>query len=136
MVVARSLVTLPAAAFASVSDQITISMWVYGDTTQPRSDSVFYATDASGNRMLNIHLPWNNSSVYWDAGYSAGYDRINKAAASSEFMGEWNHWVFTKNATTGEMSIYLNGTLWHSGTGKVRSMVGITNPTLGRQFQL
>ncbi|MDF7808671.1 Ig-like domain-containing protein [Pontiellaceae bacterium B12219] len=125
-----SLVTLPASAFADVSDQITIAMWVYGDTTQPRNDSVFYATDAAGSWVLNIHLPWSNSAVYWDAGDS-GYDRINKEASAADFMGDWNHWVFTKNATTGVMKIYLNGVLWHTGTGKVKTMTGITTPTLG-----
>jgi hypothetical protein len=48
-------------------------------------------------------------------------------------MGQWNHWVFTKNAATGEMAIYLNGVLWHSGTGKTKSMAGITAASLGRE---
>ncbi|MCF8366607.1 MAG: T9SS type A sorting domain-containing protein, partial [Bacteroidales bacterium] len=37
-----------------------------------------------------------------------------------EFMGQWNHWAFTKNAVSGEMKMYLNGELWQSGTGKTK----------------
>jgi hypothetical protein len=48
-------------------------------------------------------------------------------------MGQWNHWVFTKNATTGEMAIYVNGELWISGSGKIKSMAGITSASLGRE---
>ncbi|MGJ8634997.1 MAG: LamG-like jellyroll fold domain-containing protein, partial [Luteolibacter sp.] len=128
----NSSVTLPAEAFATIDDQITIAMWVYGDTTQARRDTLLYAVDGSGNRVINIHLPWSNGNVYWDAGNSgSSYDRINKGASSSEYKDQWNHWVFTKNANTGAMAIYLNGSLWHSGTGKSRSMANITAVKLG-----
>ncbi|MDB4345837.1 LamG domain-containing protein [bacterium] len=128
-----STVTLPAAAFADLGDEITISMWVNGDTTQPLADVIFNADDSSGNRVLNIHLPWSNSKVIWDAGNSGGsnFDRISKTASPSEFKGRWNHWVFTKSTITEEMKIYLNGSLWHSGIGNTRSMSGITDATLG-----
>ncbi|MGJ8653079.1 MAG: LamG domain-containing protein [Opitutaceae bacterium] len=125
-------VTIPASAFASINNEITISMWVYGAANQPRSDSIFQAVDSSGNRVLNIHLPWSNSVVYWDAGWSSGaYDRINQTASSVQYQGSWSHWVFVKNATAGTMEIYHNGTLFHSGTGKTKSINGITNSALG-----
>ncbi|MGJ8639244.1 MAG: LamG domain-containing protein [Opitutaceae bacterium] len=128
-----STVALPATAFADFSSEITISMWVDGDAAQPTADVIFNADDSSGNRVLNIHLPWSNSKVIWDAGNSGGnnFDRISKVAAASEFKGRWNHWVFTKDATSEEMNIYLNGSLWHSGTGNTRSMDGITTASLG-----
>lgn len=129
-----SMVSLPAAAFAAIGNEITIAMWVYGDTTQPQSDSVFYAKDGGGSRVLNIHLPYGNSIIYWDAGNSTGYDRISKVANPSDFKGAWNHWVFTKNATAGEMKIYHNGELWHSGTGHTRTVTGITAAALGNQL--
>lgn len=120
-------VELPSSAFEAISNEITIAMWVYGDTTQARADSVFYAVNAGGARLLNIHLPWSNSVVYWDAGYSGtSYDRLNKTANASDFKGQWNQWVFTKNASTGSMNIYLNGVLWSSATGKTKPMSGIT----------
>ncbi|MGJ8677952.1 MAG: LamG-like jellyroll fold domain-containing protein [Akkermansiaceae bacterium] len=126
-------ITLPANAFSDVANEISLSMWVKGSANQPTIDTVFSAYDAEGNRVLNIHLPFGNSTVYWDAGNNGGalYDRINKAADSADFSGGWNHWVFTKNADSGVMNIYLNGSLWHTGSGNTRPMSYITSAFLG-----
>ncbi|GAF98334.1 unnamed protein product, partial [marine sediment metagenome] len=73
-------------------------------------------------------------NVYFDTGGTApdsGYDRIQKAATRAEYEGSWQHWAFTKDADTGEQSIYLNGFLWHSGTGMTRTMTGVTAFTIG-----
>lgn len=124
---------VPAEAFSDIDQEITISMWVNGDPgLQPQNDMLFEAENADGNRLLNVHLPWGNGSVYWDAGYADGsYDRIDKAASTAEYAGNWNHWAFVKNAAEGSMKIYLNGELWHSGNGKSKSMAGITRFILG-----
>ena len=126
-------VDIPAGAFANVDSAITISFWCYGDPNkQPQNNYTFEGFNASSQRVLNAHLPWGNSQVYWDAGNSNGsYDRINATAPSNSFQGEWNHWAFTKNTVTGEMKVYLNGSLFHSGTGKVRSMAGVTKFRIG-----
>jgi hypothetical protein len=119
-------VSLPVSVFDSVSNEISIVFWAYGDPDlQPLKCTVFGATDANGSRLLNIHLPWT-STVYWDAGNSDdGYDRISKKAVESEYEGRWNHWVFTKNASAGTMCIYLNGVLWQSGSGLSKTMTGV-----------
>lgn len=117
---------------STLDSQITISFWAYGDDRLPVNTSALEAKDKNGNRVLNIHLPWGNSSVYWDAGNDGGsYDRINKAAGDDEIKGGWNHWAFVKNANTGSMKIYLNSTLWHSGTGSTRTMKGIRTLIFG-----
>ena len=126
-------VSLPTSAFAGLTDQITLSMWVYGADSQPREDSLFYAIDGGNDRMLNIHLPWTGSKVYWDAGFSSGYDRISKEAQTSDFMGQWNHWVFSKDASTGTMTIHVNGTHFLTGSGKTKSLAGIVAASLGSQ---
>ncbi|MCF8295896.1 MAG: hypothetical protein K9I34_07510, partial [Bacteroidales bacterium] len=116
----------------SLSTEISISFWQFGDETMPQNSTLLNASNQSGNRVLNIHLPWGNSNVYWDAGLNGtSYDRINKLANAEDFKGKWNHWVFTKNAPTGSMKIYLNGQLWHSGTGKTYQMAGITSFNIG-----
>ncbi len=114
--------TLQSSGLGQVSDQVTVAFWARGNAdVLPNNNSAFYATDDQGRRQLNVHLPWSNGRIFWDCGGdSGGYDRIDKAALPSEYEGEWNHWAFTKNATTGTMKIYLNGSLWHSGTGKSR----------------
>ena len=127
-------VIIPAAAFSDINSYITISFWQYGDPAiQPQADYLLEGRDSLNQRVLGVHLPWSNSNVYWDAGNSgiAVYDRINKLATPKEYEGVWNHWAFTKNATIGIMEIYLNGTLWHSGAGRTRTMAGITTFRIG-----
>ncbi|MDB9313691.1 hypothetical protein PN462_11320 [Spirulina sp. CS-785/01] len=102
--------------------EITVSFWAFGGNKLPNKNSVLEALDANGQRVINIHFPWDNSNIYFDCGNSGGgYDRIYKTAQPSDFKGVWSHWAFTKNAATGDMKIYLNGTLWHSGTGKTNA---------------
>jgi hypothetical protein len=112
------------ATFENIQDEITVSFWAYGDPfLLPANTQVFDAIDASGQRQANVHLPWSNGEVYWDCGNDGtGYDRINKAVPTVAFEGKWSHWAFTKNTTTGVMNIFLNGQLFHSGTGKTKKM--------------
>lgn len=118
----QAVIDVPSALGAAFSDQITIAFWCYGNPSAlPANTSMFEALDAQGRRQLNLHLPWSNGSIYWDCGNDGtGYDRINKAATATEIAGQWNFWTVTKNTSTGSMKIYLNGNLWHSGTGMVK----------------
>jgi hypothetical protein len=113
-------IELPTNKFSDISDEITISFWSNGlADALPRNNSIFEGSDNDGNRQVNVHLPWSNGQIYWDCGNDGtGYDRINKQATEAEYEGKWSHWAFTKNTNTGEMKIYLNGELWHSGTDK------------------
>lgn len=115
-------VELEKESFAPIEDEITIAFWAFGrPQSLPKNTTALEALDPNGKRTLNIHLPWSNSSIYWDCGNEGGnYDRINKSASEVEFEGKWHHWAFTKNSTTGSMKIYLDGQLWHSGEGKHR----------------
>ena len=116
-----------------INDEITICFWQYGDPNiQPQSDYLFEAKNIYNRRVLGSHLPWSNGNVYWDAGSDGwNYDRIEKAAQSTEYAGKWNHWAMTKNTNTGYMRIYLNGQLWQFGTNKTLSMAGITKFNIG-----
>ena len=125
-------IDVPAEAFANVTDEVTVSCWVLGDPDiMPTNSYAFEGVNENNNRLLNVHLPWSNGQVYWDAGYNGGYDRINAQASTSNYEGQWNHWAFTKDAVAGEMKIYLNGNLWLQGTDKFRSMAGITKFRIG-----
>ena len=120
--------------FSSIKNEITISFWAFGNANQmPITTTILYGYDANpNNRHLNIHLPHANNSVFFDCGFSAGnYDRVNKVATLAEMGGKWNHWVFIKNAVSGDMKVFLNGELWTSGTGKLRPM-NILNLILGK----
>lgn len=109
---------VPTAALG-MDQEVTIAFWTYGlSEVLPANTTIFEAVDGANRRQMNVHLPWSDGNIYWDCGNDgSGYDRISKAANVEDFEGQWTHWAFTKNATTGEMAIYLNGELWHSGTG-------------------
>lgn len=126
-----SSVDLPSAAFTSIGDEVTIALWANGDLANPAANSVFSAQDSNGSRLMNIHLPWGNGNVYWDAGSGGAYNRIYKAATPAEYEGAWQHWVFTKNGSSGVMNIYLNGALWHTGSGWTSSIGSVAAASLG-----
>ncbi|MEO8068543.1 MAG: LamG-like jellyroll fold domain-containing protein [Flavobacteriales bacterium] len=125
-------VGLSADSLAGLGTAVTITMRVWGDTILPLNTTALEARDAQGRRILNVHLPWSDGRVYWDAGNDGGgYDRIDKATLPSNVEGQWNDWAFVKNTTTGSMKIYLNGVLWHSGAGKTKPLGGISKVKFG-----
>jgi len=112
------------------TNAISIAFWQYGDGG---NNSIMWAEDGSGTRVINIHLPWG-TTVYFDCGSGYGSaSRLSKSAAASEYSGQWNHWVFTKDVSSGTMEMYLNGTLWESGTGKTDALPTITKLVIGAQ---
>ncbi|MFZ9451578.1 MAG: hypothetical protein ACO27N_05610, partial [Bacteroidia bacterium] len=79
--------TLSLNAANTISNEITIAFWAFGNASYlPANTSIVYGTPAnSSDRHLNIHLPWSNSSIYFDCGFSAGnFDRINNAAQPAD----------------------------------------------------
>ncbi len=125
---------LDTTGFFQINKELTISFWTFGNANvMPTTTTILYGFPTNENeRQLNIHLPHGNTNVYFDCGYSAGgYDRINKVATAQEQGGKWNHWTFTKNANTGTMKIFLNGALWHSGTGLTKAIT-LLNLLLGK----
>jgi hypothetical protein len=127
-------VDVPAAVFSSLDSGVTIAFWQYGDPLlQPQDNTLFEGFDSAGRRVLNVHLPWSNGRVYWDAGLDAtGYDRISQMASDpSKYRGKWNHWAFTKDAKKGRMKIYLNGQLWFMQGTRYRTFAGIKKFRIG-----
>ncbi len=121
-------VIIPPESWSSIEKQVTITCWVYGDPDlQPHKDCIFAAVVEGGGRGGNCHLPYTDEVVYWDTeGPGTGRDRISKGATPEEYKGAWQHWAFTKDADAGEQKIYLNGVLWHSGSGLTCTMTGVT----------
>ncbi|MBK7668680.1 MAG: LamG domain-containing protein [Sphingobacteriaceae bacterium] len=123
---------------SAINNSLTISFWAYGNKNlMPANTSVMYAYATNPNdRALNIHLPWSDNSVYFDCGFSAGgFDRANKVSTAANQGGQWNHWTFTKNVSSGWMRVYLNGTLWLIAGGKIKP-ISIMNMILGKDASL
>lgn len=128
----NDFIGVKADSLATLGSAVTITLRVWGGDVLPVNTTVLEAVDAQERRILNVHLPWSDSRVYWDAGNDgSGYDRIDKAATANDIKGQWNDWAFVKNTASGSMKIYLNGVLWHSGTGKTKPLSGITRFKLG-----
>ena len=115
----------------TVGQELTVEFWAKGNATAGTNTTILEAFDTLNNRILNIHMPWSDNNVYFDAGISSGYDRINKTMSATEMDNTWNHWAFVKKQSTGEMFIYKNGVLWHSGTNKTRNIGYISRFILG-----
>jgi len=91
------------------TDKITISFWTKGASTQPKEDFIMHAQDLSGDRVLTIHVPWDDGKVYWDFGDSPE-ERMSVDLTGFDWQ-TWNHWVFTVDSTKPYMAIYRNGEL-------------------------
>jgi len=107
------------------SNEITVE-FICTNTNSGASTSII--AGGAGQQDFNIHLPWSDTNVYWDCGRP--FNRIAKATTSAERNGI-HHWVFTKNPSTGVMNIYLDGNLWHTGTGLTSTMPSLTQVSLG-----
>lgn len=124
-------VTINKAAISTFNTQCTISFWANGDSSLPtwvnsNPEHISGAFFSYGtNHCLLAAIPYDmQGTVIWSAGTSWN-NGIGKVADSpSVLKGQWNHWAFTKNSTSGEMKIYLNGQLWHSGTGETLGING------------
>ncbi len=127
-------IEVPSSVFSTLDSEVTITFWQYGDPLlQPQNNTIFEGFDSAGRRVLNVHLPWSDRKVYWDAGRdSTGYDRISQLANDPlKYRGSWNHWAFTKDSKKGRMKIYLNGQLWFMQGSRFRTFDGIRTFRIG-----
>jgi len=128
------IVDVPASVFSNIDSAITVSFWCYGDESlMPFNSYVFEGRDTNGYRVINCHLPWSNSRVYWDAGNNGtgSYDRVDQGANLSDFAGKWNHWAFTKDVSSGNLMAFLNGELFMNASSKTKLMSGIAKFRIG-----
>ncbi len=134
-----SYVDVPPESWSTIVRQATVSFWAYGNPDQqPQANFIFGAfSDPANNeaRRMSAHVPWSNGNVYFDTG-GPGYNRIEKAADAADYEGTWTFWTFLKNADTGDQQVYINGVLWHSGTGMTNTMEGVTKFTIGTKPSL
>jgi hypothetical protein len=113
---------------------ITIAFWAKGNGSYGTNTSILEAVDSTNTRILNIHMPWSDNTIYFDAGNQNGYDRISKAAQATDIDNTWHHWAFVKKTSTGEMKIYKDGVLWHSGANLNRLIGKVDRFFLGSNW--
>jgi hypothetical protein len=120
---ANQTTNLPPAAHPPPDALATsLSFWFNGNSDLWGKATTIFDSNGHNGRILNIHLPWNNGRVYWDAGNGA-YDRVNGNIGGEAYAeGTWRHWVFIKNAGTGKMKVYRDGAQHLSGSDKWRTI--------------
>lgn len=140
----------PVTAFASVSDEITISFWFNGDGTQPYTESslrTITGRNAEDTIVLGANTPNADAELVFQAGYetdSSSFTYLTpviigtgstqdsadsleyEADAPGQFRSQWNHLGLTKNSTTGVQKLYLNGELIAIDTDADAPFDGIT----------
>ncbi|OHB52323.1 MAG: hypothetical protein A2Y10_00020 [Planctomycetes bacterium GWF2_41_51] len=100
-------IKIPSEAFASLEDQITISLWAYGDPEQLPRHTYAFKFVAGGNTLFST-LPSSGEYVYNLMGLGSD-DLIYHPASSTAYTGQWVHWAFVRDFGAGKMSIFRNG---------------------------
>lgn len=127
----QDFVSIPATAVASLDRELTVAFWQEG--SPGIHDAGGYAVQAKtmgGGIAFQVALTWYGD-IYWDT----VQDRTYYWAPSHETEGGWRHWAFTKNATTGQLKIYVDGVLVRTDFGSTLSFASIDRLVIGAQTQ-
>lgn len=125
---------------------VSIAFWLYGNfptSNYQLSTSLIAAsagtmpTSGTDSRLIEIFLLYNTNSsgstpttdCYWEAGNNGvndnnghDWDSLYNSDGIDDYNGAWNLFVFTKNAATGSLKVYKNGSLWFDGTDYKRGI--------------
>jgi hypothetical protein len=130
-------ISIPRDVFGYITDKITLSMWLYGDPAgnPVPADSPTYIISGRYSQpsfyILNARVPNNYGDVFVSLGYNDG-DSIGQndaiiwdGSTTADWEGQWNHYAFVKDATTGELGIYCNGILVAQDYEAYRTLAGL-----------
>ncbi|HPS56044.1 MAG TPA: GxGYxYP family putative glycoside hydrolase, partial [Sedimentisphaerales bacterium] len=128
-------VRVPATVYSNIDETVTVSLWVNSDDPGTYSNALFYGVDQNNTRVLGVELPGGEGlHLYYNAGSSGtSYDSYPywQIANVVDYRGNWNHYAFTKDAGSGLMKIYINGSLLGTETNKTMSMDAMSNFVIG-----
>jgi hypothetical protein len=135
----NSRVVIPASAAADIDRYITVSWWHKGDDSNPNRNYILavYGNPTGWNFFTQCPDTIYGNQFVWQAGadlISASLpDAVPGDGIENEYKNRWNNWVCTKNADTGIMNVYLNGSLWYSVSGRTQPINGhlATNFVIG-----
>ncbi|WP_372795547.1 PKD domain-containing protein [Pontiella sp.] len=123
-------ISIPAATFAGISTNITVSMWTFGDDILGTGVVGSSAFGCNIRNTLHSHTPWSGGQLYFDGG---GVRHNYTIADSSKYKAQWNHIVYTMDTVTGDKKVYINGVQdspdWNAGLSAIS---GITSFYIGR----
>jgi len=123
--------TMTSPGLLPTGNTISVVVWAFGLTA--KGAHLINALDTNSNTTFGIYAPYSDNSVYWDAGFSSGVDRTNFYVGGAGYTG-WHQWAFTKDATTGVMKIYKDGSSILTSTGKTRTIQTTTSCLVSAGF--
>jgi hypothetical protein len=117
---------------ASISDEITISVWLYGVQRYPEDegdelgDNIVLDAGDDGN-YLQVQVPDDDDYVYWRAGNDSN-DALTWEVDTTGWQGDWHHLAFVKDESADKMYIYFDGGLaWSKQGGTISSLSGVVD---------
>ncbi|MHC4665440.1 MAG: LamG domain-containing protein, partial [Planctomycetota bacterium] len=117
-------VEVPRELFDNISDEITVSVWLNGLTTQdPSKDMTVLHVGVDGAPAeLRILVPDDTGNVYWRAGNDSN-DALAWEVDTSTWREDWHHLAFVKDESADRMYIYLDGDVgWRKPGGTKASL--------------
>jgi hypothetical protein len=119
---------VPDATFlnAATADD-TLSVAVFAKLRSVRAASGFWLNSPSSNngtRGFQAHLPWSDSTIYFDSSgccvadvqrINLNIDQFPGYTGDATWWQQWHHFAFVKDGAT--KNIYIDGQLFHFGGG-------------------
>jgi hypothetical protein len=111
-------------ATSSITDGISILVWLNGAVGQSGDDMVVFDSDISSAapHRLRAIVPDDGGDVIWRAGNDTNDVLVWDEATPSGWEGDWHHFAFVKDENAGTMTIYFNALPVDSKTGTISSL--------------
>jgi hypothetical protein len=104
-------IALPASVFSSVTDELTVCLWLKGDPAE-YSDSVDHVEFMAGDSTAHM-TTWD--LLRWDM------------TASADYGPDWVHYAVVKDVTAQTVQLFRNGILVGETENAVESISGISS---------
>jgi hypothetical protein len=126
-------VQMPTSAFSTISNKITISVWVNWLDAQTMPDetnqmfSMHGGPGAAYDPILGMQTAWRDGELmFWDSSNDTTYD-----ADTDDWSGGWNHYAFVKDVAAEKLQIYLNSDLVSESDSNAAIVLPVDNAWLG-----
>jgi hypothetical protein len=126
--------------FSTVSDAVTVSMWIKGDNTIEDifRSAMLHATSSSDPNQPVIFILAH--PITGEIKFTTGIDQTDKVILpvsnpeedpNDHYWDQWNHYAFVKDGLTGTQTIYVNGCEKIYKKGCHASLAGIGSASIG-----
>eukprot|EP00736_Rhodelphis_marinus_P012169 Rmarinus@m.14141 len=127
---AYSYVDVPVQALSPIPEEITVAAWLFGDTSVMlpvnSRNVVFSAVGAEESFVASA--PDDD----YTASLVTGAEELRQSIDGPDrIAGQWHHWAFTKNVSSGWMRIYCDGDLYTESSGHTQAILPFSEVRVG-----